>query len=195
MVLLHSFIFSQVIIDHWTKSFGFCMDFMVAQKDMIILERSCIKSMLIDGGHNQNTISFLLAHLSWKLKWAFLITFHPSVCLSVCPSVCKLFKFSSSSQNHWANFNQTWHKVSLDIGDSNEGPRFSQRGDNNKTAKIRIRNIKVFFAEPLDHFNQTWHKAFLGERDSRICKKHFLIIEKEKIVFMSTPHLYCNIPK
>ncbi|XP_078312328.1 uncharacterized protein LOC144619022 isoform X3 [Crassostrea virginica] len=52
-----------VIIDHWTKSFGFCMDFMVAQKDMIILERSCIKSMLIDGGHNQNTISFLLAHL------------------------------------------------------------------------------------------------------------------------------------
>ncbi|XP_078338424.1 uncharacterized protein LOC111107958 isoform X2 [Crassostrea virginica] len=36
-----------VIIDHWTKSFGFCMDFMVAQKDMIILERSCIKSMLI----------------------------------------------------------------------------------------------------------------------------------------------------
>lgn len=49
-----------VIIDHWTKSFGFCMDFMVAQKDMIILERSCIKSMLIDGGHNQNTII-----LSW----------------------------------------------------------------------------------------------------------------------------------
>ncbi|XP_078329734.1 uncharacterized protein LOC144624205 isoform X2 [Crassostrea virginica] len=53
-----------VIIDHWTKSFGFCMDFMVAQKDMIILERSCIKSMLIDGSHNQNTILFLLAHLS-----------------------------------------------------------------------------------------------------------------------------------
>ena len=30
-----------------------------------------------------------LAHLSWKLKWAFLITCRPaSVCPSVCPSVC-----------------------------------------------------------------------------------------------------------
>ncbi|XP_078328324.1 uncharacterized protein LOC144623691 isoform X1 [Crassostrea virginica] len=62
--LLCNYALLNVIIDHWTKSFGFCMDFMVAQKDMIILERSCIKSMLIDGGHNQNTISFLLAHLS-----------------------------------------------------------------------------------------------------------------------------------
>ncbi|XP_078312326.1 uncharacterized protein LOC144619022 isoform X1 [Crassostrea virginica] len=61
--LLCNYALLNVIIDHWTKSFGFCMDFMVAQKDMIILERSCIKSMLIDGGHNQNTISFLLAHL------------------------------------------------------------------------------------------------------------------------------------
>ena len=40
-----------------------------------------------------------LAHLSWKLKWAFLITFRPSsVCLSVCLSVCKLFTFSSSPE-------------------------------------------------------------------------------------------------
>ncbi|XP_078329733.1 uncharacterized protein LOC144624205 isoform X1 [Crassostrea virginica] len=62
--LLCNYALLNVIIDHWTKSFGFCMDFMVAQKDMIILERSCIKSMLIDGSHNQNTILFLLAHLS-----------------------------------------------------------------------------------------------------------------------------------
>ena len=50
-----------------------------------------------------------LAHLSWKLKWAFLITCRPSsvclsVCLSVCPSVCKPFTFSSSSPEPLGQF-------------------------------------------------------------------------------------------
>ena len=52
--------------------------------------------------------TMFLAHLSWKLKWAFLITFsdHLSsvVCLSVCPSVCKLFTFSSSSPEPLGQF-------------------------------------------------------------------------------------------
>ena len=39
-----------------------------------------------------------LAHLSWKLKWAFLITFVH------CPSVCKIFTFSSSSQEPLVQF-------------------------------------------------------------------------------------------
>ena len=59
-----------------------------------------------------------LAHLSWKLKWAFLITCCPS---SVCPSVCLSVNFSHFHlllQNHWANFKQTWYKVSLGEGDS-----------------------------------------------------------------------------
>ena len=71
-----------------------------------------------------------LAHLSWKLKWAFLITCRPaSVCpsvrlsvrLSVCLSVCLSVNFSHFHlllHNHWANFNQTWHKASLGKGDS-----------------------------------------------------------------------------
>ena len=63
-----------------------------------------------------------LAHLSWKLKWAFLITCHPSsVCLSVCPSIRLSVNFSHFHlllQNHWANFNQTWHKASLGEGNS-----------------------------------------------------------------------------
>ena len=63
-------------------------------------------------------VSLFLAHLSWKLKWAFLITFcpssvRPSVCPSVCPpsvrpsvrlSVCKLFTFSSSSPEPLGKF-------------------------------------------------------------------------------------------
>ena len=53
--------------------------------------------------------TFFLAHLSWKLKWAFLITCRPSsVCLSVRPpvrpSVCKLFTFSSSSPEPLGQF-------------------------------------------------------------------------------------------
>ena len=41
----------------------------------------------------------------------------PSVCLSVCLSV-NFSHFHLLLQNHWANFNQTWHKVSLGEGDS-----------------------------------------------------------------------------
>jgi hypothetical protein len=46
----------------------------------------------------------------------------PSVCLSVCPSVrpsvCKLLHFRLLLQNHWTNFNQTWHRSFLGEGDS-----------------------------------------------------------------------------
>ena len=49
----------------------------------------------------------VLGHLSWKLKWAFLIAFRPSfVCLSVCPSV-NFSYFRLLLQNYWANFNET----------------------------------------------------------------------------------------
>ena len=44
-----------------------------------------------------------------------------SVCLSVCLSVRPSVNFSHFHlllQNHWANFNQTWHKASLGEGDS-----------------------------------------------------------------------------
>ena len=45
--------------------------------------------------HNTHFIVLFLAHLSWKLKWAFLITCRPaSVCPSVCLSVCLSVNFS-----------------------------------------------------------------------------------------------------
>ena len=46
-----------------------------------------------------------LDHLNRRLKWAFLI--------KICPVVYFLH-FHLLLQNHWANFNQTWHKASLD---------------------------------------------------------------------------------
>ena len=69
-----------------------------------------------------------------------------SICLSVCLSVrlsVNFSNFSSSSQNHWANFNQTWHKASLGRGVqfcSKEGPRPFLRGDNYEIAKINWQN-------------------------------------------------------
>ena len=79
-----------------------------------------------------------LAHLSWKLKWAFLITCRPS-------SVCKLFTFSSSSREPCTG------PVSTKLGTkhpwvkgiqvcSNEGPRPFPRGDNYEIVKIHWRN-------------------------------------------------------
>ena len=55
-------------------------------------------------------VVFLLAHLSWKLKWAFLIAFRSS-------SVNFPY-FGLLLKNRWANFNQPWHKAYLGEGDS-----------------------------------------------------------------------------
>ena len=63
--------------------------------------------------------------------------------------------------NHWANFNQTWHKASLGDGDSsfcsNKGSRPFPRGDNGE-------NILTNFKDHLFK-NQTQYKAPLDEGD------------------------------
>jgi hypothetical protein len=85
----------------------------------------------------EEIIAFL-AHLSWKLKWAILI--------ARCPSVCKLLHFRPLLQNHWANFNKTWHKSSLEeeiLNCSNEGDCLSPREDYSKRVKI---HWKIFFS-------------------------------------------------
>jgi hypothetical protein len=54
-------------------------------------------------------------------------------------SVCKLLHFQLLLQNHWANFNLTWHKSSLGEGIqvcSNGGQHPSLRGDNSEREKI-----------------------------------------------------------
>ena len=60
-------------------------------------------------------INIFIAHLSRRLKWAFLIKICP---LSVVVVVVNFSHFHLLLKNHWANFNQTWHKVSLGEGDS-----------------------------------------------------------------------------
>mgnify|MGYP003688899091 CR=1 FL=1 len=60
-----------------------------------------------------------------------------------------LLKFKNLLQNHWANFNQTWHNAFLGEGDSslfssNEGTHIFPRGDN-EVAKIHWWHLKIFF--------------------------------------------------
>ena len=63
-------------------------------------------------------------------------------------------------QNHWTNFNKTWHNASLGEGPgiqdcSTEGLRPFPRGDNNEIAKIHCRRriLKIFYTpEPLGQF-------------------------------------------
>ena len=117
--------------------------------------------------------SVFIAHLSWKPKWAFLITCRPS---SVRPSVCLSVNFSHFHllQNHWANFNQTWHKVSLCEGDSSlfkrRAPPFSKgrKLGNKKNKLTTVKNLLL--QNHWANFNQTWHKASLDEGDSSLFK-------------------------
>ena len=94
-----------------------------------------------------------LAQLSQRLNWAFLLKMCLlSVVIVVVVVVIRIVvNFSHVYlllQNHWANFNQTWHKVSLGEGDSSffkwRAPPFS-RVDNYEIAKIHW-ILKIFFS-------------------------------------------------
>ena len=81
-----------------------------------------------------------LAHLSWKLK--------DLACLIACwlsLSVFIIFShFHLLLQNYLANFNQTWHKASLGVGDSNLfiwRATLFPRGDNSKNSKNTLTTI------------------------------------------------------
>jgi hypothetical protein len=103
-------------------------------------------------------ISFL-AHLSWKLKWAFPIascpsSVRPSVYPSVYPSknfyIFDFFPRTTGSICHSANFNKTWHKSSLRGGDSSlfkwRGLPLSKGIYNSETVKIHWNFLKIFFS-------------------------------------------------
>ena len=85
--------------------------------------------------------SHFLAHLSWKLKWAFLIT--------CCLFVCKLFTFSTSSPVPLGQFQPNVAQIILEW----RGFKFVQmkghalfpRGDNSKNVKFYWKYLKIFF--------------------------------------------------
>ena len=84
--------------------------------------------------NNLNKKQYFLVHMSQRLRWAFLI----KICqLSVVTIELNFYRFYFLLQNHWANFNQPWHKASISwkMGIevcSYEGLLSFLRGDNSK---------------------------------------------------------------
>ena len=81
----------------------------------------------------------------------------------VFPSV-NFSHFHFLLQNHWTNFNQTWHKASMGDRDSiqvysNKRPRPFLRGDNNE---IDYRHSKKSFSqEPVGQFQSNMAQSIL----------------------------------
>ena len=118
---------------------------------------------------------WFLAHLSWKLKWAFLITCCPSsVCSSVCLSVCKLFTFSSSSPEPLGQFQPNLAQSILRWGGFKfvqmKGPALFQGEIITKKWKLMTKLKNLLHQNHWAYFNQTWHKASLGKGDSSLFK-------------------------
>ena len=68
----------------------------------------------------------------------------PSVRHCVCPSV-NFSHFHLLLQNHWANFNQTWHKASLDEGDVQmKSHVFQGKIITKYIAKMHYQRIRIF---------------------------------------------------
>ena len=92
----------------------------------------------------------LLAYLSRRLKWAFLITIcQSSVVVIVVVVVVKLFTFSSPSPKPLRHSQQLGTKHPWLEGIqlcSNEGPNLFSRGDNYEIPKIHLQNLKIFFS-------------------------------------------------
>ena len=94
----------------------------------------CITSYGISRNINQSEIE----HFILKIQYCIL----PRCNFNHFSSPVVVVNFSHFHlllHNHWANFNQTWHKISGMHGNqvwSNKGPRSFQMGDNNKIAKI-----------------------------------------------------------
>ena len=81
----------------------------------------------------------------------------------------KIFK-NLLLQKHWANFNQTWYKVSFGEGIqiySNKGSHPFPWADNYEIAKYIDGIKKKISPEPS---GQTWHKASSGKGDSILFK-------------------------
>jgi hypothetical protein len=117
---------------------------------------------------------WFLAHLSWKLKWTFLITCCPaSVCLSVCPSInFYIFDFFSRTTRPMLTkdgTNQPWVE-GIQVC-SNEGVNPSTRGDNSERVKIHWKFFKILFLQNQQtKLNQTSYKLSFDEVISSLFK-------------------------
>ena len=114
----------------------------------------------------------LLAHLTSRLKWAFLIKICQLsvvivVVVVVVMVVINFSNFHLLLQNHWANFNQTWHKASLGKGNSSLFKWRAQPFSKNTLTKSSS-------PEPLGQFQPNLSQCVLGWRGIQVCSNEGL---------------------
>ena len=113
-----------------------------------------------------------MVHLSWNIKWAFLIACCPSVCMSVRLSInFSHYIFFPES----GNYKHTWHKASLGVGFTFvqmkghvlfQGQIHVIKNSENSLTKFKNLLLKNHQA----NFNVIWHNAALGEGNSSLSK-------------------------
>ena len=123
-------------------------------------------------------VGSILAKLSWKLKWAFLFARRPSVRLSVLLSV-NFSHFYLLLQNHWTNYNQTWHKAFLGKGDSKLFRSFTI-GNDYKIAKIYWLNLTIHSSRTTRQISTKLGTKHPWEKGIQVCsneepKNHSII--------------------
>ena len=116
---------------------------------------------------SKENIQFLifLKNISFLAQISFSDHLLSDVCLSVfCLSVRLSVNFSHFHlllQDHWANFNQTWHKVSPGEGDSSMFKWRAKQGECNwEIIKINWQLLKIFFSRTTGPFS------------TKLCTKH-----------------------
>ena len=115
-----------------------------------------------------------LAHLSQRLKWAFLITICPLSVVVVVVAVVNFSHFHILLKNHWANFSKHGTKYPWKKGIqvcSNEGYRSFPREDNNNTAKNTLTNFKIFFSRTTVPISTKFSRNHLWVKGIQICSK------------------------
>jgi hypothetical protein len=127
--------FAQLLWKHWRCACGFwkCMD--------TIWKIDILLTLFIFSSPELKAQVRFLAHLSSKLKWAFLIAF----CLpSVCPLNIYIFDFFRTAGPILTRLGTKlpWAKGIQNC--TNEGPPPSSRGDNSKRVKIHWKLLKIF---------------------------------------------------
>ena len=112
---------------------------------------------------------FLLAHLSWKLNLSFSDHLLCVGCLSVCPSVCRLFRLSTSYPEPLGQFQPNLAQTILGWRGFKFVHRPFPRGDFSRSVKLYWKYLKNLLLQnhwANKYFIQTWHNAFLDEGDS-----------------------------
>ena len=147
-------------------------------RGVVFTWRKCHIRSILFGKVLTSNLGPFLAHLSRRLKWTFLITICP---FSVFVVVVNFSHFHLLLQNHWANFNQTVHKLSLGEGiqvySKMKGPALFQGQIITKLRK-NIDNRLNLLQNHWANFSQTWHKSSLTEVDSILFKWRALLFSK-----------------